>query len=54
MADTAGARRFIFEIDAAALGVKEENYVDNAWNLAVYEGKPYGLTMSTRIGPQWE
>lgn len=39
--------RFLYEIDAGALGVKKENYVENAWNLAVYEGKLYGLTMST-------
>jgi len=39
--------RFLYALDAAALGIKKENYVENAWNLAVYEGKLYGLTMST-------
>jgi len=39
--------RFLYEIDAAALGVKKDHYVENAWNLAVYDGKLYGLTMST-------
>jgi multiple sugar transport system substrate-binding protein len=39
--------RFLYEIDAVALGVKKEDYVENAWNLALYQGRQLGLTMST-------